>query len=146
MKDDRLRVDIDTPYLNALGLAVICFTRLEWDVVWSCEILVPGSITTLQDRTAGAIAKQFSKNLGTVTDAGIKEQLGPLASEFERLVKVRNSLVHGKPGTDTTAVPAENQRLFDDGTPLSIEFLDKSADAFVACSLSLHKFLDPRLS
>lgn len=53
MKDDRLRVLIDAPYLSALGLATICFARLEWAAVRCCEKIQPGYTNTVGAKTAG---------------------------------------------------------------------------------------------
>lgn len=57
--DDRLRVPVDDPYVHAVGLATICFARLEWDAVWCCERMEVGYIGTLGRKTAGMIASDL---------------------------------------------------------------------------------------
>ena len=41
-KDDRLRVTLDDPYAHALGLALFCFARMEWDAIYCCEKIDAG--------------------------------------------------------------------------------------------------------
>lgn len=97
MKNDKLRVSIDEPYLQALGLAIVCFARLEWGSVWCCERMAPGYVSGVGRKTAGQIAIDLRDltaahpNLTSVTD------LTPAAAEFRRLVTRRNDLVHANP-------------------------------------------------
>jgi len=84
--NDRLRVSVEESYAESIGLAVFCFADLEWNVVWYCDRLVPGSINSLADQTAGLIAKQFTKMVAEVIDTPLRNQLSLLASRFEELV------------------------------------------------------------
>jgi hypothetical protein len=138
MKDDRLRVPVEKAYVEALGLATFAFARLEWDAVWCCERMKPGYINNLKRKTAGTIAKNLVNYAGQ--HPYVDEILGP-SQEFKRLVKIRNALLHAKPGT----WEGGEQYLFDEGqawTPLKI---DEAADEFTACSLLLNALLHGRL-
>lgn len=134
MKDDRLRVPIDAPYLSALGLATICFARLEWDAVWCCEKIQPGYTNTVGAKTAGQIANDLVALAASHSDPVIVASLGAAAAEFKRLVGVRNDLVHANPGTSTGG----EQRLFRRGTEWTIVMVDDAADAFTAASFPLN--------
>lgn len=134
MSDDRLRVPTDAPYLHAIGLAMICFARLEWDAVWCSEKMRPGYIRTIGKKTAGRIADDLIKYAGTHTDPSVATSLGNAAAEFRRLVIVRNEIMHAKPGTS----PTGKQRLFRNGTEWTIALIDDAADAFVVAGSVLN--------
>lgn len=114
-----------------------CFSILEWNVVWSCERLVKGSVYSLPERTSGIIAKRFAQIVTDLPEASVKAQLTPLAARFRDLVEIRNGLAHGRPGTDTDG----GQRIFRDGMPWTIEAIDDAADDFTACSIELNAFV-----
>lgn len=137
MKDDRLRVPIDDPYLHALGLALVCFARLEWDAVGCCEKMRPGYTESLKRKTAGEIAADLVELAAAHSDPAIVASLSPAAIEFQRLAKIRNALMHAKPGT----APNGDQRLFRDGDEWTIAKIDDAADAFSANSCDLNKHL-----
>ncbi len=59
MKDDRLRVPVDTAYLTTLGMATYCFASMEWNAVYCGERLSPGYVNTVATKTAGRIAKDI---------------------------------------------------------------------------------------
>lgn len=134
MKDDRLRVPVDDEYMQAVGLATICFARLEWDAVWCCEKMQPGYASHLSKKTAGRIADDLVKMAGHHTNPAIKESLGKAAAEFERLVGRRNDLVHGNPGTTKD----DEQRLFRHGEAWSLQMVQDVADDFVAAGIPLN--------
>lgn len=129
MKDDRLRVPIDGPYLHAVGLAMICFARLEWQAVWCSEKIRPGYIRSVRRKTAGQIAHDLIAHSDNHSDPAVACSLGQAAAEFKRLVDVRNDIMHASLGTS----PAGEQRLFRDGMEWTIPLIDDAADAFVAC-------------
>jgi hypothetical protein len=54
--------------------------------------------------------------------------------EFKRLVGIRNSLLHGKPG----AAPNGDQNLFDKGIPWTVQKINDAADEFSACQIALN--------
>jgi hypothetical protein len=60
----------------------------------------------------------------------------PLAIEFRHLVKERNGILHGKPGTVSTS---GEQRLFRDGTPWQIGDLNDITDRFAKCSFQFNE-------
>jgi hypothetical protein len=137
MRYDRLRVPIADDYVVALGRATYVFATLEWNAVWCCERLKPGFVIKLGKKTAGNIATSLTKYVSQLGDESLKQAcIGP-ADEFERLVKIRNGLVHGKPGTSSNNV----QCLFRDGVTWTVEMIDDAADQFTACSESLNKLL-----
>lgn len=137
MKDDRLRVPIDDPYLHAVGLAVICFARLEWNAVWCCERLDPGYLTTIAKKTAGDIANDLIARVAKHADPAVVASLAPLTAKFKHLTGVRNSLMHANPAT----APNGDQRLFRHGTEWTIAMVDDAADAFTENSLGLNHHL-----
>lgn len=137
MENDRLRVSIDQPYVDALGRALFCFAALEWNVVWCCERLRSGYINGLKRKTAGVIAKDFSALSTSTTNAELNAEMQRLGAEFGALVDIRNSIMHGKPGT----APNKDQRLFRDGSAITIDDVNKAADQFTACSIELNSLL-----
>lgn len=137
MKDDRLRVPIDDTYLHKVGLAVICFSRLEWDAVWCCEKISPGYIHTVGKKTAGDIAKDLIQLSAKHVDQAVSGQLSPAANEFLRLTKRRNDFLHANPAT----APNGDQRLFRHGVEWTVSMVDELADEFTACSLTLNHCL-----
>lgn len=134
MKDDRLRIPIDGPYLHAVGLAMICFARLEWDAVWCCEKCQPGYVRRLGRKTAGEIATDLITRAARHADPLVAASLGAGAAEFNRLVGVRNGIMHANPGT----APSGKQRLFRHGNEWTIAMIDDAADAFVAAGSVLN--------
>lgn len=134
MKDDRLRVPTDVPYLHAVGLATICFARLEWDAVWCCEKAQPGYINTVATKTAGQIANDLINIAAMHTEPSVVATLGAAATEFKRLVARRNDLVHANPGTASSG----EQRLFRRGAEWTIRLVDELADEFVAAGAPLN--------
>jgi len=139
MKDDRLRVPIDEPYLYSVGLATICFARLEWDAVWCCEKLQPGYVQTIgtEKKTAGRIATDLINLAAAHSDAAIKASLGHAAAEFKRLVGRRNDLLHANPST----AAGGDQRLIRNDSVWTIPMVNDLADEFVAASLPLNDHL-----
>jgi hypothetical protein len=137
MHDERLKIAVDPEYMSALGLAVYCFARLEWNAVRCCERIEPGSIATLEDRTAGRVADtllHLVKRLG-----GSEEQIGlqSAAADFRFLVGTRNNLVHAKPGIAPDGRPG----LFRHGDRWTLAELEGVADAFAVCSSRLGRAL-----
>lgn len=59
MNDERLTIPIDDAYVHAVGLATICFARLEWNAVWCCEKMHVGYVHTVATKTAGQIANDL---------------------------------------------------------------------------------------
>jgi hypothetical protein len=136
VKDDRLRIPIDPSYIASLGLATYAFAELEWSAVWCCERMCPGIVNSLDDKTAGGVAKKLVE-LATLRHATVNDDLLPAAKEFQGLVLARNALMHAKPGTDTD----DEQRLFRNGHPWKIERINDLADEFTACSIRLNDLL-----
>lgn len=145
MKDDRKRVAIDDPYAHALGLAAYCFAICEWNAVWSADRLQAGYIGTIEPKkkTAGVIAQDLINLVNAIADPVLRAICTPPAAEFQLLVRERNGLLHGKPGT----APNGDQRLFRGGSEWSIADIEDFTDRVVACSMLLnamyHKHLAP---
>lgn len=144
MSDDRLRVTLDAPYANALGVAMFCFARCEWDAVWCCERLQPGFIATIEPKkkTAGTIAKDLLRLADSIPDNDLRFHCHEVAKEFDSLVLERNGLLHGKPGTAKDGA----QRLFRHGSAWTIETVDALSDAFTRCQVKLNDLVHVRLA
>ncbi|MCG9745976.1 HEPN domain-containing protein [Shewanella sp. Isolate8] len=135
MKDDRLRCPVDTDYVTALGLAAYTFARLEWQVVWCMEKIIPQSIHKVvgNELTAGQIAKKFIDATRNMPKSSEREQLKLLSKQFSDLVELRNRIVHGKPCTS----PNKQQRLSSNGIIELID-LENAADDFSECANKLN--------
>ncbi|GAB3672242.1 hypothetical protein [Salinisphaera aquimarina] len=135
MSDDRKRIPVDTEYVNALGLAVYTFARLEWQVAWCSEKIKPGALQkiTSEELTAGKIAKHFANLVRNMPKSGARNELSELAKEFTYLVDQRNEIVHGKPCT----APDGKQRL-SSRSIIEISKLEHAADSFVRCGGKLN--------
>ena len=129
MKDDRLRVPIDDPYLYAIGLAVFCFAKLEWNAVWCCEKIQSDYIPTIaaQRKAAGVIAGDLVRLASTHHDPVVRVSLGAGASDFAALVRRRNDLLHATPGTARSG----HQRMYRKGVEWTIPMIDDLADECV---------------
>jgi hypothetical protein len=139
MSNDRLRIPQDAEYFQAVGLAAVAFARLEWDSVWCCERLEPGFINTIesQKKSAGIIANDLKKLFSRVSDASFKSRIAPFADEFEAIVRERNGLMHGKPGTAANG----DQRLFRHSLEWSIEAVHEFSDRCVRAGMPLNALL-----
>jgi hypothetical protein len=135
--DERLRVPIDDAYLHAVGLATICFVRLEWNAAWCCEKMSAGYLNGVVQKTAGRIANDLVALVGAHQDPTVVASLGPPAAEFKRLVGLRNDLVHATPGT----APNGDQHLFRKGIEWTIGLINDVADEFAAASGPLNHHL-----
>lgn len=136
MKNDRLRVPVDEAYVAAIGRATYVFSTLEWNAVWCCERMRKNYISMLGRKTAGAVAQDLVKFSHKRPLADRAACVAP-AVEFARLVKQRNALLHGKPGTAAGGA----QRLFHEGAAWDTASIDDLADEFAACSIVLNALL-----
>lgn len=137
MSGERLEYRMEPGYAEALGIASYMFARLEWNVVWCCERIEKGSVSELQELTAGVIRKRFTKLVGTVNDPEIRDQLEKAAEAFSPLVDLRNDLIHGTPVTD----PEYGQCLNGNTGSWSIERINNAADSFAACAMLFNGLL-----
>lgn len=137
MKDDRLRVPVDDPYVIALGRATYVFATLEWNAVWCAERLNPGFIGKIAKKTAGVIAADLLVLVDRIMDPVLKAACEPPTHHFKKLVEIRNGILHGKPGT----APDQSQRLFRHGAVWNVADVDDAADEFAACSDRLNALL-----
>lgn len=144
MSDDRLRVPQDSDYFHAIGLAAIAFARCEWDAVWCCHRLQAGYIQTIEAerKTAGIIAKDTRRLFLRIIDGDLRAKSVPFADEFKVIVADRNALMHGKPGTAKNG----NQRLFRDGSELSIDDVNNFSDRCVRVAGHLNALLHNELA
>lgn len=101
MRDDRKRQPVRDDYALALGRAAYCFVICEWNVVWCCEKIRPGRLKKIvgEELTGGAIAKVFVDLTRNMPKCPERDELSRAAQTFLGLVKVRNSIFHGKPCT-----------------------------------------------
>jgi len=100
-KDDRLRIPIDKPYLDAVGLAVISFARLEWMAVYVVQRIGenghnpatnPKYVGTVSAKTAGQIANDLLLAADGITDVALRNTVKLTAEKFKELTKRRNDL------------------------------------------------------
>lgn len=137
MTDERLRIPVSPDYTSALGLAVYCFASLEWNAVWCCERIEPGSIDSLDERTAGRVADTLLHLVKRLQISAEQASLENAAADFRFLVGTRNNLVHAKPATALDG----RQGLSRHGDHWTIDELEGVADAFAACSMRLSEAL-----
>lgn len=137
MKNDRLDVPVRAEYASAVGLAVYCFAGLEWNAVWCCERIEPGSMEDLADRTAGRVADTLVHLVQGLEHSAKQSDLESGALEFRALVGARNNLVHAKPET----VHDGEQALFRHGDQWTLSELEAVADAFATCGNRLDQAL-----
>ena len=135
MKNARLRQAVKPDYLHVLGQATYCFALCEWQVVWCCEKIRPGSLRKIVDEelTAGKIAKCFLDVTRNMQPSAGREVLKASAATFAALVERRNGILHGKPCTG----PNGESRL-SSATVLEMADLEDAADAFSQCSIDLN--------
>lgn len=137
MREERRRISVHPDYASALGLAVYCFASLEWNAVWCCERIEPGSIDALEERTAGRVADTLVHLVERLGPSENHVKLHAAADDFRNLVATRNNLVHAKPGTASDG----SQGLFRHGDQWTLNELDRTADAFAECSIRLNEAL-----
>jgi len=136
MKDDRKREPVKADYVHALGLATYSFASCEWQVVWCCEKIRPGSLDKIvgEEQTAGKIAKVFVDLTRNMPRSREREELSRAAQTFIGLVETRNAILHGKPCTG----PSGDARLSAQRV-LEIPDLEDAADSFTACGAELNR-------
>ena len=134
-ENDRLRSPVKADYADALGRAAYTFATCEWQVVWCCEKIKPGSLRKIvgDELTAGKIAKLFINTCRNLPRSKQREELVASALRFSELVIERNRILHGKPCTG----PNGDARLSGNGV-IEISALQDAADAFVECSCKLN--------
>lgn len=139
MTNDRLRVPQDPNYFHAIGLATIAFARLEWDAAWCCERLQPGYINSIEPKrkTAGTIGQDLEALFSRVSDANLRAKIVPFAQEFREVVRERNALLHGKPGTAQN----NDQRLFKRGVEWALSDVNAFSDRAVRAGEPLNALL-----
>jgi hypothetical protein len=141
MKGDRLRVPVDDPYVEALGRSAYVFATLEWNAVWCCNKMSPNYVNRVGRKTAGIIADDLIALARRRSNVQLRDDCLNAGLDFKRLVLIRNSIVHGKPGT----APNGDQRLFHFGTPWTVEMLQDIADKYTVCSQVLNDLFHHRL-
>ena len=136
MKDDRKREPVKADYVHALGLAAYSFASCEWQVVWCCEKIRPGSLNKFvgKELTAGKIAKVFIDLTRNMPKSEKRAELIRSAQTFAGLVRSRNAILHGKPCTG----PTGDVRLSANKV-LELSDLEDAADSFSACSIELNR-------
>jgi hypothetical protein len=101
VKNDRNRQPVKADYVYALGLAAYAFASCEWQVVWCCEKIRPGTLNKIVggELMAGKIAKVFVDLTRNMPKCLEREELSRVAKTFTGLVETRNAILHGKPCT-----------------------------------------------
>lgn len=138
MKNARLRQPLDAEYAQALGEAAFVFSILEWNAIWACERIKPGSINELNPKTAGAIAKRLLLLADELAEHPDRTEFMLCAQKFSELVEHRNGLMHGRPGTDSSDQKA---KLFRNGEAWTAQKIQDIANEFSECSIQLNKHL-----
>ena len=124
MVGERHLVPMDPTYVAAVGVATYIFARLEWDAVYCCEKIQPGFLGTVGVKTAGQVAADFRALAASVLDPIARQQTVQVATEFSRLVKLRNDLIHSNPCT----TPGGEQRLNRRGTIIRIGDIEATSE------------------
>jgi hypothetical protein len=139
VSEERYRVVLDPAYAAALGQALYCFARCEWNAVYCIQKHQPGYVTNAfrptQSTMAGTVADKLRSISNRLPDVPEKLEWQQASEIFFSLVKTeRNRLVHAKPGTN----PAGDQRLFYFGYEWTIERVQEVADKFTSCGIILN--------
>ena len=135
VRDRSLIEDVEPGYAQAIGAAVFAFALLEAEALRGCEILQPGILGELDDRTAGRVADTLLSLCRT--KAGKADDLIEAAKRFQALVRSRNNLLHAKPGRIGDGAP----RLLRDGDAWSEGEMKAIAATFADCAASLTEAL-----
>jgi hypothetical protein len=136
VNDDRKRQPVKDDYAHALGVATYCFTLCEWQVVWCCEKIRPGSLNKIigEELTAGKIAKRFLDLTRNMPASKERDELSSAARQFADLVALRNNILHGKPCTGPNGdARLSAQKVWE------ITDLENAADSFSECSIELNR-------
>jgi len=134
MAGERLRIQVDDPYLLALGRALFVFSGLEWNAVWCCDRLVPAYVQTVDEKTAGQIAREFVDAAALMPEGALRDRVSLAAETYRRLVRTRNDIMHAQP----CHAPTGEERLQRRGDLWTLKELEDAADAFAACSIELN--------
>jgi len=130
---------VDHEYTSALGRAVFAFARLEANAIWCCELLRPGSIAELENRTAGRVADTLRSLVGDMAASASRDALDSAAADFQAFVSTRNNLLHARPAQDEHGAPV----LMRDGDPWRIAEMDAVTAAFTVCADRLANLIRP---
>ncbi|MFC3461517.1 hypothetical protein [Massilia haematophila] len=89
----------------------------------------PGYINSIEPRrkTAGTIGQDLEALFSRVSDANLRAKIVPFAKEFREVVRERNGLLHGKPGTAQN----NDQRLFKRGVEWALSDVNAFSDRAV---------------
>lgn len=135
MAGERLRIEVDDPYLVALGRSLFVFSELEWNAVWCCDRLRPDYIQTVNQKTAGQIGGEFIDAVALMPASALRTRVSIAAEEFRRLVRIRNDIMHSQP----CHAPTGEERLQRRGELWTFVELEEAADAFAVCSRELNE-------
>jgi len=143
MTPARNRQPFKSDYVSAVGRATLCFTLCEWNVVYCCERIQPGTLQRIvgDELTAGRIAKRFVNLVSRMSNSAESTELLAVANRFSDLVTLRNRIIHGKPCTG----PNGEARLSSTGV-LEVPELEAAADSFAECSDEANRLLHGFLS
>lgn len=138
MAGERLRQPIKPDYAHALGIATFCFAICEWNAVYCAERIKPGSLNKFveDELTAGKIARKLldlARNMPPIKE---RAEIIAAAQFFLDALPLRNSILHGKPCTDLNG----DARL-SGSSVIEIEDLERAADVFITCSITLNRLL-----
>jgi hypothetical protein len=137
MKGDRFRHPVKAAYAETLARATFWFAICEWNVFGPASELVQalGGIVD-GELTASKISKQFIDSVRNMPRTSQRQELANVAQEFEKLVKLPNSIIYGKPCTGSSG-----EARLSDQSVFEIFDLEKAPDTFSACSIEVNRLL-----
>lgn len=140
MAGERHRIPGDQEYWARLGLALVAFARLEWNVLYlsnTMEVGVINQFVPAQGR--GPSSGQICNRAFQISEAWN----GPLGAEiqealdlFDAAVARRNRLVHANPATANNGEQWLHCRQIGWITP---EWVDEAADEFARSASVVHE-------
>lgn len=136
MTNERHRVPQDPEYFHTLGLARVCFARLEWEAVSCCKILDSDyiHISKGKSKAAGLVANDLKCLFSKVPNLKLHSKIIPFVDEFRKIVKARNDLMHAIPITSEG-----DQRLDGDSDVWTIDGINAFSDRCTKIEVSLNR-------
>lgn len=138
MSDSYKRIPGDDEYFKMLGIAIMAFQRLEWDVLYCCDRLSRDFIrnaqdnlwTSMQSAKGGKKKKGGGKSEGAkelfarVSDRDLRDRLSGLIDNYIKIVDDRNQLVHADPATKEDPSGGNQRLIYQAGSKRKVWFID----------------------
>lgn len=102
----RIRTPYDPQYTALVGTAVYIFACYEWSIIYLIDQFKPGFVGRYsrgKPMTSGAVKKELQsiiKDPNTSYSDVPKAEIAACYDEFDKLVDLRNALIHAHPVTD----------------------------------------------